>query len=168
MTRRKPHPSPPSESNTAEEIPTLNFFTKFPRFDYDPRKPVSQEFKRLGVKMGWRQGSRKWKKNWNICMGEQYDRLIGNRVNSLDTWQQMCQKLMIPGEFTSIRQCRKALSGTFVNLVDLLDCWESDMCPKRFRSHTALAEYTQTECMFVSRKIVKQDKALAGLLKRIF
>ncbi|KAJ5702674.1 hypothetical protein N7488_010222 [Penicillium malachiteum] len=168
MTRRKPRPEPSSESNTDEEIPPLNFFNKFPDFDYDPEKPVSQEFKRLGAKMGWRQGSRKWKKNWNICMDEQYDRLIGTRVNNLDTWQQICCKLLIPGEFTSIRQCRKALSGTFVNLVDLLDCWESEKCPKLFRSHGALVEYTRAECMFVSRKTVKQDKALAGLLKRIF
>lgn len=83
------------------------FFASFPGFDHHPNNPVSKEFKRLAKWTGWKNGSKKWRKNWNRCMAEQYDLLIGDRINDLATWQQMCRKLDIPGEFPSINKCRQ-------------------------------------------------------------
>lgn len=83
------------------------FFASFPGFDHRPDNPVSKEFGRLAKWRGWKNGSKNWRKNWNSCMAEQYDLLIGDRINDLATWQQMCRKLDIPGEFPSINKCRQ-------------------------------------------------------------
>ncbi|KAJ6006874.1 hypothetical protein N7451_004818 [Penicillium sp. IBT 35674x] len=147
------------------QVPT--FFASFPGFDHHPNSPVSKEFTRLAQWRGWKDGSKNWRKNWNHCMGEQYDSLIGSRVNDLATWQQMCRKLDIAGDFPSINKCRKALSHVYVNLVDLLECWEDERSPTLFKSAKQLSNYTKSQNKFFGRQIAKQDKALRTLLKRI-
>lgn len=90
-----------------KEEAKLTFFHKYSDFDYNPRVPVSAEFKRLGRLRKWSPGSKTWRKKWNACMGEMYDISIGNRICSLETWQKMCEKVGIEGAYTSIRQCRQ-------------------------------------------------------------
>lgn len=88
-------------------VQEASFFASFPGFDHHPDNLVSKEFERLAKWRGWQNGSKNWKKNWNRCMAEQYDLLIGERIHDLATWQQMCRKLNIPGEFPSINKCRQ-------------------------------------------------------------
>lgn len=83
------------------------FFSSFPGFDHDPNTPVSKEFARLAKQRGWKPRSKTWKRNWKQCIGDEYDHLIGQRANNLETWQDLCNKLDIEGEFTSITKCRK-------------------------------------------------------------
>lgn len=54
-----------------------------------------------------------------------------------------------------------------VNLVDLLDCWDSDYTPTRFRGKKALAAYTEETHKFFGRDIAKQDKVLRVLLRKL-
>lgn len=54
-----------------------------------------------------------------------------------------------------------------VNIVDLLDCWNSDRHPKMFANVHQLAKYTKREKKFFNREIAKQDKVLPVLLKKI-
>ena len=86
---------------------SVTFFDQFPRFDHNAGSPISVEFARLGKARNWHPGSKTWKKNWSLCMESEYDRLVGNRVNSLATWQAMCRKVGLEDEFTSIRKCKK-------------------------------------------------------------
>lgn len=86
---------------------TNSFFRQFPKFHHNTEAPIAEEFKRLGRQRNWKPGSKKWKKEWNVCMGFEYDRLIGKRLTSLATWQQLCDKLGLKGRFTSINQCKK-------------------------------------------------------------
>ena len=74
---------------------------------YDPELPLTFAFGLVGLQRGWKPGSKTWKKNWNACMNCEYDRLIGCRVTSLTTWQQLCAKLGIKDSFKSINQCKK-------------------------------------------------------------
>jgi hypothetical protein len=76
----------------------------------NPDLPVSAAFVLVGLHRGWKPGSKTWKKNWNACMNMEYDRLIGCRVNSLATWQDLCAKVGIEDTFTSINQCKKVRS----------------------------------------------------------
>ena len=85
----------------------ISFWEQFPKFNHDANAPISVEFARLGNFRNWSRGSKKWKKNWNLCMAIEYERLIGSRVNTLATWQAMCKKVGLAEVFTSIRQCKK-------------------------------------------------------------
>lgn len=86
---------------------TNTFFGQFPTFHYNAEAPAAEEFKRLGQQRKWQPGSRRWKKEWNAYMNTEYDRLIGRRLTSLATWQQLCDKLGANERFTSINQCKK-------------------------------------------------------------
>ncbi|KAJ5660543.1 hypothetical protein N7507_006994 [Penicillium longicatenatum] len=156
-----------SVESMSKILQASTYFASFSDFDHEPNSPVSEEFKRLAKWRGWKIGSKNWRKNWNRCITEQYDLLIGDRINDLATWQQMCRKLDISGEFPSITKCRKALSHVYVNLVDLLECWEDERSPELFENAKQLSIYTKRESKFFGRQIAKQDKALRTLLKRI-
>ncbi|OQE36841.1 hypothetical protein PENCOP_c011G03371 [Penicillium coprophilum] len=134
---------------------------------HNPDLPVSSAFGLVSLQRGWKPGSKTWKMNWNLCMNSEYDRLIGGRVNSLTTWQELCTKVGIKGSLTSITQCKKALARVHVNIVDLLDCWNSDAIPLGFKNKEALAAYTRANNKFFSRHIAKQDKVLRVLLRQV-
>lgn len=55
-----------------------------------------------------------------------------------------------------------------VNLVDLLECWDTPKSPKKFRTVAKLADYTERTNKTFHRDIAKQDKVLRVLLKRLF
>ncbi|KAJ5817447.1 hypothetical protein N7447_009680 [Penicillium robsamsonii] len=134
---------------------------------HNPDLPVSSAFCLVGQQRGWKPGSTTWKRNWNACMNSEYDRLIGCRVNSLATWQELCMKVGIKGSFASITQCKKALARVHINIVDVLDCWNSDATPTRFKNKQALAAYSQANKKFFNRHIAKQDKVLRVLLRKL-
>ncbi|EKV06412.1 transcription factor Zn, C2H2 [Penicillium digitatum] len=134
---------------------------------YDPELPISAAFGWVSLQRGWKPGSKTWKKHWNSCMTAEYDRLIGYREANLATWQELCAKVSIKGSLVSINQCKKALVRVHVNLVDLLDCWNSDHTPTQFKSQKALAIYTEANNKFFGRHIAKQDKVLRVLLRHI-
>ncbi|KAJ5424947.1 hypothetical protein N7465_000017 [Penicillium sp. CMV-2018d] len=134
---------------------------------YNPELPISVAFGLISLQRGWKPGSKTWKRNWNACMNDEYDRLIGYRVANLATWQELCAKVGINDSFTSINQCKKALVRVHVNLVDLLDCWDADHTPTLFKSKKALATYTETHSKFFGRHIAKQDKVLRVLLRKL-
>lgn len=97
----------PSSTTITKKNSSLEFFSRFPEFKQSTENPISVEFYRLAGLRGWEIGSKKWKRNWNICMAQQFDLLIGKRERDIETWRKMCEKLEISGQFTSIRQCKK-------------------------------------------------------------
>lgn len=87
------------------------FFGDFPNFKPNLDAPISAEFKRLAQQRQWKANSRRWRKMWNTCIGQEYDRIIGQNLSSLQTWQRLCEELDLKGPFTSITQCKKVCSG---------------------------------------------------------
>jgi hypothetical protein len=80
---------------------------------HDTNLPISYTFGLVSLQRGWKPGSRRWKKAWNACMNSEYDRLIGSRVTSLATWQELCAKVGLQESFTSINQCKKVQCQAF-------------------------------------------------------
>lgn len=74
---------------------------------YNPTVPISLAFKQVSQQRGWKHGSKRWRKRWNSCMNSEYDRLIGSRIASLETWQELCAKVGIKETFPSINKCKK-------------------------------------------------------------
>ncbi|OGE47450.1 hypothetical protein PENARI_c044G00615 [Penicillium arizonense] len=135
---------------------------------YHPELPISYLFSLLSKERNWKTNSRTWRKNWNKCMACEYDRLIGYCNTNLETWQELCRQVGIEGSFMSITKCKKALAGIHVNIIDVLDCWNTDDVPRRFASVRQLAEYTKKTNKTFNRHVAKQDKILRILLRRIF
>ena len=102
---------------------------------YDPELPLSFAFGLIGLQRGWKPGSKTWKKNWNACMNCEYDRLIGCRVTSLTTWQQLCAKLGIKDSFKSINQCKK-LRFSYPSLTSV----GPGSCPREHRRPSGFVE----------------------------
>lgn len=84
------------------------FFSSFPDFTPNPSSPISTDFQRLASHRGWKTNSKRWKKMWNQCMNLEYDRLIGNTLSSLQSWQRLCGEVGLGDgtRFGSIRKCK--------------------------------------------------------------
>ncbi|GAQ06271.1 hypothetical protein ALT_3592 [Aspergillus lentulus] len=147
---------------------TRAFFTDFPDFKSNPDASVSDEFNRLANYRKWKTGSKTWRKMWNRCMALEYDRLLGQNLSGLQNWQQLCEELDLKGPFTSIKQCKKALSKIYVNIVDLLDCRILKKKPTKFPNLRALEKYTRESGRVFSRHLAKQDKLLRVLLRKLW
>lgn len=61
----------------------------------------------------------------------------------------------------------QALSRVYVNIVDLLNCWNTDRRPRQFRNVGQLSGYTRQKKLFFNRSVAKQDKVLRVLLKKL-
>lgn len=68
---------------------------------------------------------------------------------------------------TNLTGLWQALSRVYVNIVDLLECWDTDDHPRQFNSLRQLAAYTRCENKFFNRVVAKQDKVLPVLLKKL-
>ncbi|OJJ97749.1 hypothetical protein ASPACDRAFT_1858473 [Aspergillus aculeatus ATCC 16872] len=146
---------------------TSKFWLEFPDFKPNPHAPITEEFKRLAAQRGWKPGSRTWRKRWNAFVNIEYDRVIGSRLASLEEWRKLCALFDLPGPFPSITKCKQALSTVHVNLVDLIECRQSDTKPKTFTSVAQLAKYTRDTGKFFHRTLAKQDKLLKVFLRRL-
>lgn len=68
---------------------------------------------------------------------------------------------------TNLTGLWQALSRVYVNIVDLLNCWDTDDHPRQFHSVRQLSEYTWREKKFFNRAVAKQDKVMRVLLKKL-
>ncbi|PYI09686.1 hypothetical protein BO78DRAFT_308086 [Aspergillus sclerotiicarbonarius CBS 121057] len=142
-------------------------FSDFPDFKQTPDLPISVEFNRLASQRRWKKGSKTWCRVWNRCIDMEYDRVMGNHLTGLDDWRRLCEELDLPGPFSSIRQCKQALSKVYVNIVDILECRQLGQKPRKFHTLKALIAYTRDSGKFFGRGLAKQDKLLGTLLKRV-
>jgi hypothetical protein len=63
--------------------------------------------------------------------------------------------------------CAQALAHIYVNIIDLLECWEIiDETPRCFRNGWELAKYSKATGKLFPRDLAKQDKVLRVLLHR--
>ncbi|KAA8648342.1 uncharacterized protein ATNIH1004_004227 [Aspergillus tanneri] len=176
---------------------TTHFFDAFPNFRFNPNAPIGTEFHRLAQQRNWRKGSKTWRRNWNLYISSEYDRIIGQALPAgLEDWQDLCDELDLQGSFTSITKCKQvriqslgysryliknvcgnipdmansgsqALSRVHVNIVDLIECRQIGRRPRKFPNVSALADYTQETQRFFRRDVAKQDKLLRTLLRRL-
>ncbi|KAL0575753.1 hypothetical protein V5O48_006217 [Marasmius crinis-equi] len=93
---------------------------------------------------------------------------FGVNANSLENWKRLLATIGIEGsnELTSIQQCKNALKGKFINIVDLVDAANAGSkikSPNPFTSAKALSRYIKT-----TSKIFPKGAAKANPLLRQF
>ncbi|KAJ7205856.1 hypothetical protein B0H12DRAFT_1225407 [Mycena haematopus] len=145
------------------------FFSSYPKYEYDPSGPASQQFQKLKcVYKASPQDTAEIKAGFNRALGLMFSQVYGDEVNSLENWQRLCRVVEIDPIPGSLQACRFAIKRAHVNLMDLLDTQTTGEPVHRFATEEALSEYTKC-----TRKIFPRDDAYKGpllrhLLRRIF
>ncbi|KAI5866901.1 hypothetical protein GGS23DRAFT_295013 [Durotheca rogersii] len=86
----------------------------------------------------------------------------------LPDWQRLMADLGFEEQFASKTQCRKALKGVWVNIVDFLDNVEAGCAPHRFPNSTQLAKYTRNSGKIYPKRHIQEKSPLRSLLAHIF
>ncbi|KAI3621297.1 hypothetical protein WG66_014351 [Moniliophthora roreri] len=138
-----------------------------------PRIPtLLEQFRALALSEGLKKKSKAYKERRKEFLSEQvqagFIQSFGANASSLDNWTKLLATIGIEGasEFTSIKQCKAALEGRYINLVDLVDAGRRGTVittPNPFPSRKALANYIKR-----SNKVFPRDKAKANPLLRQF
>ncbi|KAI6841065.1 hypothetical protein KC332_g1136 [Hortaea werneckii] len=85
----------------------------------------------------------------------------------LQGWQRLCEDVGIAPE-DSIKQCKKALKTTFVNIHDLVAAKQQGKTPQRFPTRKALRDYIVATNKWFSKEVAKQNGFLRVLLIEVW
>lgn len=162
------HPSSNLECQSSRNMPPDSFFSQYAEFDHDPTAPLVLEFQRLSLQRGWKAGGKTYRRNRQECLTQEFDHHYGHASDKLAGWQALCADVHISPAPSSINQCKKALSRTAVNLVDLIDSRRTGERVKVFPSRTALRNYSIKQNKIFPKKKAKADGFLCALLIEIF
>ncbi|KAI0033374.1 hypothetical protein K488DRAFT_47884, partial [Vararia minispora EC-137] len=164
---------PPSTAPSS--TPLNDFFTSYSEFSYNPRRSATDEFYRMCDQFGWdskdpppdREDAHD---EFRIALVQQFNESFGTDVDSLVSWQVLCEALGLKNIPATIRECRNIIDGVHVNLVDFVDGREggTGRRPRIFDTETELSKYTRK-----TGKYFPRDEAYAGgllryLLRHIF
>ncbi|KAF7332843.1 hypothetical protein MVEN_02389200 [Mycena venus] len=134
------------------------FFSSYPKYEYDPCGPASQQFQQLRRVYKWSKGDADEALRWEY----------GDDVNSLENWQRLCRVVEIHPVPNSLEECQFAIEDAHVNLVDLVDIRTTGEPVHRFATEKALSEYTKRTGKIFPRKKAHKGQLLQHLLRRIF
>jgi len=95
------------------------------------------------------------------ALTQQFNSIYGTDVDSIQSWQTLCQVLRIVPMPEGLHACREAVRATHVNIVDLVENRNSGRRVRIFSSEEALSEYT-----IANGKFFPKENAYAGGLLR--
>ncbi|KAJ7679433.1 hypothetical protein DFH06DRAFT_1166616 [Mycena polygramma] len=139
------------------------FFADYPSFHYNPFMPISAQYMALCLLYGFYRGepdSNKAYAGFQRAMAQTFSDIFGSNVDDLGNLQSLCRLLGVDPIPGNIKECRKAVRGVHVNLVDLVDWGRMGSAIHRFETEQDLAEYTRT-----SQKYFPQGEAEGSLLQ---
>ncbi|KAJ7229606.1 hypothetical protein C8J57DRAFT_1534359 [Mycena rebaudengoi] len=136
-----------SDIEVFEEQPRLthleNFFSSYPKFEYDPFGPASQQYQTL--KSIYRDDRDNIHRGYNKAMGLTLSQLYGDNVNSLESFSVVrwsSPTSPIPSRSVVL------IKSAHVNLVNLVDVHNTGKPVHRFQSERELAAYTRRNKKF--------------------
>ncbi|KAI0781466.1 hypothetical protein BD413DRAFT_608604 [Trametes elegans] len=94
---------------------------------------------------------------------------FGVTAHRLEAWQRLCRHLAVADGrvLGSIAECNAALTGTFLNIVDLVDSLKTKTRPKIFGSTQELAKYIQRTGKVFPLSKAKTSPLLSKFLIRV-
>ncbi|KAF8491089.1 hypothetical protein F5888DRAFT_1807729 [Russula emetica] len=130
--------------------PLKTFFSRYSKFQYQPRNSPIIEFKRLCEEYRWTQDSAEKKtarSDFNDAIKKEFDSLYGSDEKNINNWYKLCHVLRIDPVPNTLKECRADVSRKHVNLVDLVQGSRENI--PIFESEIELSEYTKkTEKFF--------------------
>ncbi|KAL7782107.1 hypothetical protein V8C43DRAFT_214290 [Trichoderma afarasin] len=152
------------------ETPLDGFFTSFAGFVYDPHLSPEASWKKLRRFQGWKglspDGRRSDEENhaWGRYQGalvREVEMWFGDEKD-LTAWRTLCKAVGEVDPPDEIRECKKILRTTHVNIVDLID-WgrkggdENEVKKvKVFKSVQALSNYSVEHQKIFAKRLLKQ------------
>ncbi|KAI9148390.1 hypothetical protein HJFPF1_12222 [Paramyrothecium foliicola] len=144
------------------------FFADYETFDYRPRAPVWEEYRRMCNHFGWRTTrgepppieQKVAEANFKLALVEQFNDIYGKSIYSLGAWRKLCHVLNIDPPPARVEDCRKRVSESHVNLVDLVDSPRTGDPVTIFPDLEALREYTKA-----TGKYFPKNEAYGSLLQ---
>ncbi|KAF2866282.1 hypothetical protein BDV95DRAFT_584450 [Massariosphaeria phaeospora] len=137
----------------------------YPGFVPDPLASLAAEFTRLTIHQGWSsKNTKSQKKRRARFYADEWDAQFGHVKNKLQGWQELCEEVGIKPVPSSITQCRKALSRTHINLVNLMDHRRNaNIKLIKFHSFKQFRSYTMDK--FPERIFPKEEAKREGFIK---
>ena len=83
------------------------YFDQFPNFDHDTSASILVEFGRLSIHQDWKVDSKKYRKNMNACLREEFKYYYGADQSRLAHWQSLCVEVGVLPAPSTITQCKK-------------------------------------------------------------
>ncbi|KIL67993.1 hypothetical protein M378DRAFT_159246 [Amanita muscaria Koide BX008] len=162
-------PSLPQRSQPAAQH-IARFFALYPNFVYDPQASVSAEFRRLVATHRWKRQSPQRDEAWerfSKAMGQQFSTFYGSDINDLRAWQALCIALRVKLVPDTVKECKKIIKSTHVNLVDFIDTRTTGRPIKKFRTAQGLRDYTNETEKYFPLESAKESGVLKYLLRQI-
>lgn len=154
-----------SKSWSSEGNPIDAFFERYPSFNYQgPIRDWRQivRFNALAASCGWTQDQRnnefqKLKRAWTQVVESEFS------GSSISHYQTLCGDLDISPVPGTIPECKNALKGVYVNIVDLVQ-YRTDrqlglggMRPTKFESLEELRDYSDEEKKYYPKQNAKAE-----------
>ncbi|KAJ7236122.1 hypothetical protein C8J57DRAFT_1088295 [Mycena rebaudengoi] len=135
------------------------FFSSYPKFEYDPSGPASQQYQALKsiVPKNVRQ---KASKGYSEALVAMFKEKYGHDVNSLESWQKLCCAVEFSPIPNCIKECQQLIEDAHVNIIDLLDMHTTREPVHRFATEKRLSCYTKE-----TGKMFPATEAMGSLLK---
>ncbi|KAF7337351.1 hypothetical protein MSAN_02260900 [Mycena sanguinolenta] len=160
---KKHKPSPPTVTHLSQ------FFSAYPKYEYDPSGPASQQFQELRrVYKASQNDTAGIDAGYNRALGLTFSEMYGDDVNSLENWQRLCRVVEINPIPESLQECQFAIEDAHVNLIDLVDIRTTGAPVHRFATEKALSVYTKSTGKIFPRREAYKGRLLRHLLRRIF
>jgi hypothetical protein len=89
--------------------PLKRFFSRYSKFQYQPRNSPTAEFNRLCEECGWKQDSAEKKDardEFKFAMKQEFDSLYGSDENDINNWYKLCHVLRIDPVPNTLKECR--------------------------------------------------------------
>jgi hypothetical protein len=88
-----------------------DFFCLYPKFEYDPSRPTSKQFRQLGKmykedRDGGKIDPHKMYEGYNRALGLAFAHYYGSDVDDLGTWQRLCRAVEISPVPDSLEECK--------------------------------------------------------------
>ncbi|KAJ7064902.1 hypothetical protein C8F01DRAFT_983777, partial [Mycena amicta] len=149
------------------------FFATYPTFPYDRTRPVKSQFNAMCTFLQWGtdKRSRAAQKDayaaFQDSLVHHFNVKFGKDVDDQQAWVKLCEVLEIHPIPEDVESCREVVSGTHVNIVDLVDPANLGRSIHRFTHVRELSEYTIEEDKYFPRNHAKAGGVLQYLLREI-
>jgi hypothetical protein len=89
--------------------PLKRFFSRYSKFQYQPRNSPIDEFNRLCKEYGWKQDTAEKKDardEFNVAIIEEFNSLYGSDEKDINNWYKLCHVLRIDPVPNTHKECR--------------------------------------------------------------
>jgi hypothetical protein len=97
------------QPSIGKEPPLKDFFSRYSKFQYEPRNSPISEFNRLCKEFRWKKDSAEKKEahsDFEVAIKKEFDSLYGSDEKDINNWYKLCHVLRIDPVPDTVKKCR--------------------------------------------------------------